>query len=246
MDASERDFEDLGQFFKALGHPARLQILMHTLEGEFCVQEIGEKLDRSQPNVSQHLTVLRERGLVIPERRGKRVCYRLADERIGQIIMRAMQLLDDDGSDRVTLASGAESGGIPMELTVAFSTDDGETLKTDDHAGMAKFFDVYRYTNGQVEFVERRENSKYDGDESMRHGDPKKAKKSLDALVDVDVWASPRFGPNLPRLLKKLTAVVVRVDTLEEGVDLVGQHLDEIREQVQGGEDRSHVVLKPE
>lgn len=91
MDTSEGQFEDLARFFRALGHPARLQILMQTIDGEFCVQEIGERLDRSQPNVSQHLTVLRERGLVVPERRGKRVCYRLADEGIREIIMRAME-----------------------------------------------------------------------------------------------------------------------------------------------------------
>lgn len=96
MDTSDRQFEDLAQFFKALGHPARLQILMQTINGEFCVQEIGEKLDRSQPSVSQHLTVLRERGLVVPERRGRKVCYRLADDGIREIITRAMRLIDED------------------------------------------------------------------------------------------------------------------------------------------------------
>ncbi len=40
-----------------------------------------------------------------------------------------------------------------MELTVAFSTDNGEDLKTDDHAGMAKFFDVYRYTADEVRSI---------------------------------------------------------------------------------------------
>jgi len=98
MDASEREFEDLAQLFKALGHPLRLQILMQTLDGEFCVQEIGDRLDRNQPNVSQHLTVLRERGLVIPRRRGKKVCYRLANEDIREIIMRAMGVVRGDGA----------------------------------------------------------------------------------------------------------------------------------------------------
>ncbi|MFO8078878.1 MAG: NifB/NifX family molybdenum-iron cluster-binding protein [Armatimonadota bacterium] len=133
-----------------------------------------------------------------------------------------------------------------MELTVAFSTDDGEQLKTDDHAGMAKFFDLYTFTDGSAEFVERRENSKFAGDESMRHGDPEKAKKSLSALEGVDVWASPRFGPNLPRLLKKLVCTVVRVKTIEDGVELVGQHFDEVARQHKAGEERSHVVLQPE
>ncbi|MFO8078877.1 MAG: metalloregulator ArsR/SmtB family transcription factor [Armatimonadota bacterium] len=96
METSQREYEDLAQLFKALGHPARLQIIMQTIDGEFCVQEIGERLDRSQPNVSQHLTVLRERGLVVPERRGKKVCYQLADEGVREIITRAMEVIGRD------------------------------------------------------------------------------------------------------------------------------------------------------
>ncbi len=99
MDLSDREFEDLAELFKALGHPARLQILMQTIDGEFCVQEIGEKLDRSQPNISQHLKVLRERGLVIPRREGKKVCYHLADARIKEIITRAMEVHGAENSD---------------------------------------------------------------------------------------------------------------------------------------------------
>ncbi|MBU0608241.1 MAG: metalloregulator ArsR/SmtB family transcription factor [Armatimonadetes bacterium] len=72
--------------FRALAHPARLQILMKIVEGELCVQDLQDDLERNQPNISQHLTVLRDRGLVIAERKGKRVCYRPADERIVELI----------------------------------------------------------------------------------------------------------------------------------------------------------------
>ena len=105
MDESERQFEDLAQLFSALGHPVRLQILLQTIDGEFCVQEIGERLDRSQPNVSQHLTVLRERGLVIPKRRGKKVCYRLANQGIREIIMCAMHVVGDEACEWPSRAS---------------------------------------------------------------------------------------------------------------------------------------------
>lgn len=116
----------------------------------------------------------------------------------------------------------------------------------DDHAGMAKYFDVYRFGDGEPEFVARRENSKYGGDESMKHGDPKKAKSSMDALGDVDAWASPRFGPNLTRLIKKMVCVVVRVQTVEEAIGLVANNLEQISEESAKGEARKHVVLKPE
>lgn len=133
-----------------------------------------------------------------------------------------------------------------MDLLVAFSTHDGENLVTDDHAGTARYFDVYRFTDGQAEFLERRENSKYAGDEDMRHGDPKKAKKSLSALEGVDVWVNPRFGPNLPRLLNKLLCVVVRVAAVDEGVTLIGDNFDAVAAECAKGEDRKHLVLKPE
>ena len=94
MEHLTDDYEAVADLFKALGHPVRLRIVAKTLDGEFCVQDIGDHLDRSQPNISQHLAVLRERGLVVPERRGKKVCYRVADDRIARIIRLAAQALD--------------------------------------------------------------------------------------------------------------------------------------------------------
>jgi len=133
-----------------------------------------------------------------------------------------------------------------MQLLVAFSTYDGQSLVTDDHAGMAKYFDIYKFTDGEVDFLERRENSKYGGDESMRHGDPKKAKESLSALEGVDVWANPRFGPNLPRLLKKVLCVVVRVKTIQEAIELIRDNLDAVAQECAKGEERQHLLLKSE
>ena len=96
MDAAQRtrDYEPLAQMFKALGHPTRLGIIAKIISGEFCVIELQEHLDRSQANLSQHLAVLRERGLAIPERQGNKVCYRLADERITQIVALAADIAD--------------------------------------------------------------------------------------------------------------------------------------------------------
>jgi len=133
-----------------------------------------------------------------------------------------------------------------MELLVAFSTHDGENLVTDNHAGTARYFDVYSFTDSEVKFVERRENSKYGGDESMKHGDPKKAQQSLHALDQVAAWVNPRFGPNLPRLLKKLLCVIVRVQTIHEGVELIRDNFSAVVAECAKGEDRRHLVLKPQ
>lgn len=76
----------LASIFRALGNPTRLGILRRAIDGPLCVAELQAQLGCSQPNISQHLAVLRDRGVVVPEREGNRVCYRLADERITELL----------------------------------------------------------------------------------------------------------------------------------------------------------------
>jgi len=83
----------LAAFFRAMGHPTRLRILEKIVAGEFCVSDLETDLDRRQANISQHLAILRDRGMVIPTRKGKTVCYRLADGRIADLIHHARDIL---------------------------------------------------------------------------------------------------------------------------------------------------------
>jgi len=89
-----QDYEGLAVVFKALGHPVRLKLLERILAGEFCVQDLGDQLERSQPSISQHLAVLRACGVVVPQRRGKKVCYRAADPRIEEVLEAAQRLYE--------------------------------------------------------------------------------------------------------------------------------------------------------
>jgi ArsR family transcriptional regulator len=98
MNEGDRDYQRLADVFKALGHPTRLQILAKTVSGEFCVQDLGDELDRRQPHISQHLTILRQRGLVVSQRKGKNVCYRPADSRIAKVIELTAEVLDRTGT----------------------------------------------------------------------------------------------------------------------------------------------------
>ncbi len=66
----------------ALGDPKRILILYLLAEQEYCVNEISETLELPQSTVSRHLRVLRERGLVLTERKGTSIYYSLADKRI--------------------------------------------------------------------------------------------------------------------------------------------------------------------
>ena len=130
-----------------------------------------------------------------------------------------------------------------MKFLIAFGTDDGKNLNN-DHVGMAKYFYVYEFSNGQEQLVERRENVHFKEDESM-HGDPEKAKATSSVLEGVDVLVGRKFGPNLPRLLKKLACVVVRTDAIANAIEVVHNNIDTVVGQKSRGADRKHIVLKP-
>ena len=75
--------KELEQYFKALADANRLRILNLLLHGELCVCDIQFVLEASQPNVSRHLSYLKNSGLVLDRRDGFRIFYRLAKPKQG-------------------------------------------------------------------------------------------------------------------------------------------------------------------
>lgn len=71
------DTRELEQLFKGLADVNRLRILNLLLHGELCVCDIQYVLESSQPNVSRHLTYLKNSGLVLDRREGQRMYYKL-------------------------------------------------------------------------------------------------------------------------------------------------------------------------
>lgn len=67
---------------KALADPKRLCVLQCLAVGELTVRDLSEKVGCQVPNMSQHLAVLRNSGLVLTRRDGNAIYYRLADPRI--------------------------------------------------------------------------------------------------------------------------------------------------------------------
>ena len=95
--ATETDV--LAKYFRGFGDPTRLKILALLRERERSVGELVDSLRQPQPKVSNHLACLRWCGFVKAERRGKRVFYRLSDERVAEVIDITMDLLrDNDGA----------------------------------------------------------------------------------------------------------------------------------------------------
>ena len=68
--------QELALLAKALGHPARVQILRLLVRRETCIcGDIVDELPLAQSTVSQHLKVLKDAGLILGEIDGPRVCY---------------------------------------------------------------------------------------------------------------------------------------------------------------------------
>ena len=63
--------------FKALGHPARLAMVLALRDGARCVCELQEIVGTDMSTVSKHLTVLRSAGIVEHDKRGKQMYYSL-------------------------------------------------------------------------------------------------------------------------------------------------------------------------
>jgi ArsR family transcriptional regulator len=80
------------KIFKALGHPIRYKIAKFLADGPHCVCELNQDVEFSQSNLSQHLRILREAGLVSSEKDGLRIFYRLTDSSIGELINRVEAL----------------------------------------------------------------------------------------------------------------------------------------------------------
>jgi DNA-binding transcriptional ArsR family regulator len=74
------------EFFKALAHPARIRILECLREGEKSAGEVLEALGMEQSNGSQHLAVLRNKGIVVARREGANVLYSVRDPLLYQIL----------------------------------------------------------------------------------------------------------------------------------------------------------------
>jgi ArsR family transcriptional regulator len=69
--------EARARVMKALAHPSRLFIVDELSRGERCVCELTEMVGADVSTVSKHLALLREAGLVLDDRRGQQVFYRL-------------------------------------------------------------------------------------------------------------------------------------------------------------------------
>lgn len=79
-----------GDLLRALAAPVRIAIVLQLRESACCVHELVDALELPQPLVSQHLRILKAAGVVVGERTGREVHYRLVDDHLTEIVVAAV------------------------------------------------------------------------------------------------------------------------------------------------------------
>lgn len=81
------DIERTARLLKAMSHPLRLKILCTLGDCEVSVQDIVGSVGTSQSNISQHLAILRDKGILACRKDANRVYYRVGDARTLRLIV---------------------------------------------------------------------------------------------------------------------------------------------------------------
>ncbi|BAA30326.1 NifB/NifX family molybdenum-iron cluster-binding protein [Pyrococcus horikoshii] len=121
-------------------------------------------------------------------------------------------------------------------LKVAFGMEDDEHL-IDAHYGDSEFFAIYEICeDGSVKLLEKRNNKAKDlEEEDEGHGDPRKFRAVVGQLLDVDVLAAFRMGPNFLRIRDKTNKVAffTRTRDLNVAIQRIIENFDDLWNQVQ-------------
>ncbi|MCK4706578.1 MAG: winged helix-turn-helix transcriptional regulator [Gammaproteobacteria bacterium] len=82
----EEDINRASRSLKAMSHPLRLKILCTLADNEVSVQDIVDAVGTSQSNISQHLAILRDKGILASRKEANKVFYRVGDTRTLRLI----------------------------------------------------------------------------------------------------------------------------------------------------------------
>ena len=91
------------EFFRTLGHPARIRILELLSQREHAVHELLADIAIEPSNLSHQLAVLRRTGLVLQDRRDGQVFYRVAVPEVDDLLRAARSILRDVAEDQASL-----------------------------------------------------------------------------------------------------------------------------------------------
>ena len=86
VNEMRNNVESSAAFLKLLSNPTRLLVLCNLIESERCVGDLERDLDISQSALSQHLSKMRDEGIVKSEKQGQHVFYSISDSNVVDII----------------------------------------------------------------------------------------------------------------------------------------------------------------
>ena len=95
---ADKEIKTLAEKLKVCGHPVRLKILCLIEKQDSCVTELWQCLDQSQPVISQHLAVLKEKEIVESDVQGNRRIYSICDPFVKNMVQ-SFPFLSKVGSD---------------------------------------------------------------------------------------------------------------------------------------------------
>lgn len=91
----EEDIEQASRSLKAISHPLRLKILCTLGDREISVQDLVEAVGTSQSNISQHLGIMRDKGILVSRKDANRVFYRVGDVRTLRLVSMMREVFCD-------------------------------------------------------------------------------------------------------------------------------------------------------
>jgi predicted Fe-Mo cluster-binding NifX family protein len=124
-------------------------------------------------------------------------------------------------------------------MRVACATDDGIHFIS-RHFGDAKYYLIYDLVDGEYVLSNKISNT---SEEEKQHADPVKAKSIVSLLreQDVEVGVARVFGPNMVRIKKMITPVIVSVDDIGVGLEKLKEYNSEVEKAMLAKE---HLVIK--
>ena len=108
--AETRIFELQAEICQTLANPKRLQILSLLKKGELSVGEMVKAMNIAKANLSQHLSVMRQKGILVTRREGTMIYYRLARPKITEACAIMREVLMDSLADQEKLSKSIREG----------------------------------------------------------------------------------------------------------------------------------------
>lgn len=108
-------YQAKAEFFRTLGHPARIRVLELLSDRDHSVGQLLDQIEIEPSNLSQQLAVLRRSGLVTTRREGHAVVYSIAVPEVRDLLLAARRILLGVIEDRQGLVAELEAGAAPAE-----------------------------------------------------------------------------------------------------------------------------------